>query len=174
MVKESYSPFNDYFYKYTVNITDIEKNQLRLFLHNNDRGIFQQKTTYNELNILNLPLLKNIREQIISILDDHDLLLSNNWAQLYNKDDKHDVHIHPGSIYSGILYIENNEKDGTVFYHPISKMLESMGKRFVPKIIEEFKSNTLILFPSFIPHEVLRQNKNNNRLVISFNTIEKN
>ena len=49
-----------------------------------------------------------------------------------------------------------------------------MGKRFVPKIVEKFKSNTLILFPSFIPHEVLKQNKNNNRLIVSFNTIEKN
>lgn len=174
MVKNAYNPFNDYFYKYVVNITDTEKNQLRLFLNNNKKGFSQQKTTFNQLNILNLPLLKNIREQIISILNKHNLLLTNNWAQLYNKDDEHGLHTHPSSIYSGIIYVESNGNDGTVFYHPISKMLESLGERFTPKIIEKFKSNTLILFPSFIPHKVLKQNENNNRLIISFNTSEKN
>ena len=36
--------------------------------------------------------------------------------------------------------------------------------------MEKFEPGVLILFPSYIPHEVLEQEKDNNRLIISFNT----
>ena len=45
------------------------------------------RSTFFNLNILNFPLLTNVKKQIVDILDEKKLYLSNNWAQLYNKND---------------------------------------------------------------------------------------
>ena len=164
-----YNPFEDYFYKYRINITKKEIQQLLLFFKNN-KNKAKQETTYNQINILNLPLLKNIKNQILLILDKHSLFLDNNWAQLYRKGDKHGIHQHGGSSYSGVLYVSGDGKDGTVFHHPISKIIESSNKKLKTVVMEKFEPGVLILFPSYIPHEVLEQEKDNNRLIISFNT----
>ena len=74
---ERYNPFEDYFYKYRINITKKEIQQLLLFFKNN-KNKAKQETTYNQINILNLPLLKNIKNQILLILDKHSLFLDNN------------------------------------------------------------------------------------------------
>ena len=169
MVEEKYCPFEDYFYKYKIKITKEEIQQLSLFLENNNNRE-EQETTYNKINILNLPLLKNIKNQILSILDRHNLFLANNWAQLYRKGDKHRIHTHIPSIYSGVLYVNGDGKDGTVFHHPISKIIESFNKKIKTFVMEKFEPGVLILFPSHIPHEVLEQKENNHRLIISFNT----
>ena len=87
------------------------------------------------------------------------LLLANNWAQLYNKENRHSVHNHYGSIYSGIIYIKGNKPSPTIFY-------DNLFNPFTYK----FKKNTLLLFPSMIPHEVRPLEKDEERLVISFNT----
>ena len=169
MVKEKYCPFKDYFYKYKIKITEKEIQQLLLFLeNNNNRG--EQETTFNQINILNLPLLKNIKDQIIFILEKHNLFISNSWAQLYKKGDKHGLHNHGNSVYSGVLYVNGKGKDGTVFHHPISKIIESFNKKIKTCVMEKFEPGVLILFPSYIPHEVLNQKENNHRLIISFNT----
>ena len=170
MVGKKYSPFEDYFHKYKINITNLEKEQLGLFLYNNHVNKGQQTTTYKQINVLSLPLLKNIRDQILLILNKHNLLLCTNWAQLYRKEDLHALHTHTGSVYSGVLYVEGKGEDGTVFHHPISKIVECCGHVFKHKVMEKFESGVLILFPSYIPHEVLKQEEENNRIIISFNT----
>ena len=62
-----YNLFEEYFYKYKINITKKEIQQLFFFLENN-KNREEQETTYNQINILNLPLLKDIKDQIIFIL----------------------------------------------------------------------------------------------------------
>ena len=70
--------------------------------HNHDLG---QKTSYEDLNVLDIPGLANLKKQIINILNVHNLDLINNWAQLYNKNNQHTVHNHPNSVWSGIIYL---------------------------------------------------------------------
>jgi len=148
------------FYKYTLEITDAEIQQV-LFLIKNAKTD-GQKTTYQNLNILNFPILKNLRKQVINILDKHNVLLTNNWAQLYNKNNEHCVHIHYNSIYSGIIYLKGEDASPTIFY-----------SRHVEPYVYNFKKNILLMFPSDIPHEVKPLKKNEGRLIISFNTIKK-
>jgi uncharacterized protein (TIGR02466 family) len=167
--KKKYNLFEEYFYKYKINITKKEIQQLFFFLENN-KNREEQETTYNQINILNLPLLKDIKDQIIFILEKHNLFISNSWAQLYKKGDKHRIHNHGGSVYSGVLYVNGRGKDGTAFHHPMSKMIESFHKNFKTIVMTKFEPGVLILFPSYIPHEVVEQKEENNRLIISFNT----
>jgi hypothetical protein len=155
-----FDPFSyqNCFYKYKLKINYNEINQI-IFLLKNDKKLHDQKTTFNQLNVLNFPLLKNIKSQIITILEKKNLLLGNNWAQLYNKKDRHRVHTHPGSDYSGIIYLNQNKTSPTIFY----------DKHF-ERYIHQSMENTLLLFPSHIPHEVEPLDKDEERLIISFNT----
>lgn len=91
------------FYKYNLKITEDEINQILILLKSKHTRIRHQRTTYEVLNVLNFPILKNLRKQVISILNKKKLTLHNNWAQLYNTIDYHGVHTHENSDYSGII-----------------------------------------------------------------------
>jgi|TARA_S200002703_G_scaffold48998_4_gene42318 hypothetical protein len=157
--KGEFDPFSyqNLFYEYQLEITDSEINQVLFLVKEIHNSV--QNTTYDHLNVLNFPILKNLKKQIISILDNHKLSLRNNWAQLYNDGDSHGIHNHPSSIYSGIIYLKGNNPSPTIFYNNI-----------FGSYVYKFKKNTLLLFPSHIPHEVKKLNKDEDRLIISFNT----
>ena len=161
-MKNSFDPFSkqNLFYTYKLNIFKKEINQILLLVKNKKFKNNNQATTYKALNVLNFPILKNLRKQVIDILNKHKLYLENNWAQLYNKEDKHTVHIHEYSYLSGIIYLTNSESP-TIFYDKKFNNFKYQGKK-----------NTLLLFPSSIPHEVDSLIKDEQRLIISFNTKE--
>tara|TARA_R100000544_G_scaffold8599_1_gene3473 strand:+ start:342 stop:818 length:477 start_codon:yes stop_codon:yes gene_type:complete len=144
------------FYKYDIKISEEEINQILILVKSKNTP--DQKTTFESLNVLNFPLLKNLREQVISILDEKKLILRNNWAQLYNTKSFHCVHTHSDSDYSGIIYVQG--KTPTVFY----------DRNFNYPHFEKFEINKMLLFPSWIPHEVRPLQSDEDRLIISFNT----
>ena len=158
---KKFDPFSyeNLFYEYNLKITKDEINQILILLKNTDTR--DQKSTYEYLNVLNFPILKNIKKQIIDILDKKNLLLDNNWAQLYNCNSKHTIHNHYASVYSGIIYMDGLEPSPTVFYDSL----------FIP-YYHNFKKNTLLMFPSMIPHEVKSLKTDEQRLIISFNTMK--
>jgi hypothetical protein len=160
---KKFDPFEyqNVFYEYEVKITNEEINQILTILKHDKFKNEEQSSTFYNLNILNFPVLKNLKEQIIKILNNQNLLLSNNWAQLYNKENEHGLHNHPNSIYSGIIYVNSNSASPTVFYNHIYE-----------SYIHNFKKNTLLMFPSHMGHEVKKLNKNEERLIISFNTMK--
>jgi hypothetical protein len=134
---KSFDPFRyqNCFYEHKLKTNSDEINQI-IFLLKNDKGLYDQKTTFNQLNVLNFPLLKNLRSQIITILEENGLALGNNWAQLYNKNDKHCIHIHPLSTYSGIIYLTPSKPSPTIFY----------DKNFEKYIHQGIKDTLLISF----------------------------
>ena len=163
-VEKSFDPFNHNFYEYDLKIEIEEIKQIELFLKNiNGSSSYHMSTTYNAFEILNLPLLKNLRAQIISILDQRKLILSNSWGQLYSKDNCHLPHTHSQSAYSGIIYLKityDDPESGTYFYDNLT------GNPY----IFPFKEKKLLLFPSFFLHEVRPVKKEGERIVVSFNT----
>lgn len=159
---EKYWPFQS-FYKTKLKILNEEKEQIKYLTYNyKDTSDEDHVTTYNRLNILNFPLLKNLKKQITDILDQKELVLSLSWSQLYLKNHKHKPHTHLGSFYSGVIYVDGNGSDGTCF-------VDSLGNIYQ----EKFEKNVLILFPSQILHYVEPQNEDNGRLIISFNSVKK-
>ena len=156
-----FDPFSkqNSFYKYKIKVTKEEINQIMIIIKNKKFKKDLQSNTYiNNLNILDFPLLKNIKTQIIKILDEYNLYLTNNWAQFYNKNNSHAIHTHDNSCLSGILYL-TNKGSPTIFY----------DRSFCP-YENKVEKNILILFPSWIPHEVKPLKNDEERLVISFNT----
>ena len=158
-----YWPFEK-FYKTKLEISDQERDQIKYLLYNfTDSKDVNQTTTYKSIDILHLPVLKNLRNQIVKILESKNLRLLSNWGQLYLKGHYHEPHIHYNSFYSGVIYVDGNGEDGTNFVSP------HVGTIYV----EKFEKNTLILFPSNIIHYVKYQTEDNGRIIISFNTGEK-
>ena len=174
------NPFNDLFYEYNLDIKKEEIDQIKLLLlHYENLQINteqEQLSTYYPINnlrtnILNFPILKKLKKQIINILDNHKLFLSNSWAQIYKKNQRHLRHTHANSAYSGIIYMDGDKNSGqTIFYHPLRDRLLDYDINFIEIFKPEFKINKFILFPSYIVHEVLEEKEDSNRTIISFNT----
>ena len=159
MMKFDPFSYQNLFYKYNLKISKNEINQILHLIKPKELNVIDQASTFNDLNVLNFPILKKLKKQITDILDKHKLLLTNNWSQLYNNKNYHGIHNHLNSEYSGIFYI--NGCSPTLFY----------DREYRP-YINKFIKNQLLLFPSFIPHEVKPLKVDEQRLIISFNTIK--
>ena len=96
-----------------------------------------------------------------------------------NKDEKHHRHHHPNSVVSGVFYFNCIENDSIVFYNNLSRFstFEIEVSEYTLLNSHSYTypvySGKLLLFPSQLEHEVL---KNNNltpktRISLSFNTI---
>lgn len=158
-----YWPFQK-FIKTKLQISQEEKEQIKIMLYNfKNTTDPDQITTYQIIDFLNLPILKKIKEQIENILNPLSLSIINSWGQLYRQSHFHEPHIHPASIYSGVIYVDGQGQDGTIFLDTYS------GATYC----EKFEKDTLILFPSRIVHFVKSQKEDNGRIVISFNTERK-
>ena len=158
----SFDPFahDHLFYEYDVDITDDQINQILWLFKYKEKGQFEQLTTFKSINVLNLPLLKSLKEKIVHILKEHNLTLDNNWAQFYNKNSSHGLHNHYGSFYSGIIYLKGDNASPTIF----------RNSNLTSVYTHHFKKNVLLLFPSIVFHEVEKLKNDEERLIISFNT----
>lgn len=163
-------PFNDYFYEYELKINQEEQQQIYQFLKLSPRTFDKdQITTYQTVNnILNLPLLNNLKKQILDILNSQELEILTSWGQLYDEKDKHKNHNHLGSAISGVIYVYGEGK-GTKFFHPLNTILEFCSPDYNYIYQPDFKIGKMILFPGYITHGVETDPSNKNRCIISFN-----
>ena len=87
--------------------------------------------------------------------------INNMWAQITTHANNHDVHIHPNSYISGILYVKSPPVCGeTILHNPTLRdlMIQPEITEFVPmncaKWVVQPEKGKLLLFPSWIPHSV--------------------
>lgn len=86
-------------------------------------------------------------------------------------------HIFRGSFLSGVFYIKVPPESGNIIFHdPRSNVLLSMEDMRYYDILPYFeytpKENELLLFPSWLEHEVSMNNSNEERISIAFNISE--
>ena len=172
---EKFYPFNDWFFKAKCEVSEQEKEQIKAYLEGVN-SCFEVKnnqplTSYTQPNILDFPVMKNLREKIISILDPMKLTLDNSWVQSYVESKGHNPHTHFGSVYSGIIYVVGKENP-TMFLHPLGGNV-GCSKRFNSNYKHPIEENTLLLFPSFFTHYVEKHTFKSKRIVRSFNTLDK-
>lgn len=79
------------------------------------------------------------------------------WRNKYKETDWQDIHIHPNSAWSFIIY-ETVEESKTVFMNPMFKDIQNhLGtnvKEFPLDFRPELKTGDMIIFPSFLEHYV--------------------
>jgi uncharacterized protein (TIGR02466 family) len=99
------------------------------------------------------------------------------WGNLLRSGGHHSAHIHPHSILSGTLYIETPPKSGAIrFEDPRLPMMMAAPTRRddAPEALRPFvtidpQPGLLLLWESFVRHEVLPGTAKAERLSISFN-----
>lgn len=131
-----------------------------------DYGNSNYKFSQNLLNLLSKFLLSYGK----SLHPFYQGNINSYWLQNYKKGDHHGWHIHQNSIVSGVLYIDCENAQEIRFKNPDPTAaflnLENEHKSFVPY------SGSLILFPSWISHEVpVVELENSKRLILAFNSV---
>ena len=107
----------------------------------------------------------------------HKPKLDHIWVNLMEPGAHHSAHIHPHSILSGTLYVEIPEGAGAIrFEDPRLPMMmvaplrdDDAPEHLQPHVTIAPEPGTLLLWESFLRHEVLSHHGETERLSISFN-----
>ncbi len=147
---------------------------------------FVSKDSY----ILNNPKFLELKNNLNTLINDYFNKIINpldptikpyitqSWLNYIYEGGFHDLHSHPNSLISGILYFKcSPEKDGIHFYDTVPDQF-----RIPPKVYSEYNScewffniapKKLILFPSKTRHAVKIVKDNNLRISLAFNVFIK-
>jgi len=120
---------------------------------------------------------KDFFDDVLGI-DNDDLTLSSMWSNVSKRDTQHQIHQHPNSYFSGVLYLNAPENSGNLIFvdpRPTKNMahadfkkesgISSRSWQYTPE------TGLLILFPSWLEHGTQRSRilPNENRISLSFN-----
>jgi uncharacterized protein (TIGR02466 family) len=109
--------------------------------------------------------------------------ITNAWININGPYDYNNKHVHAWSTLSGCVYIDtDNESGKIVFTNPTNQDLypfhldsENKNSRYFSAVDYKPKNNKIIIFPSWIEHEVLpSRNTKTERISISFNSLQVN
>jgi uncharacterized protein (TIGR02466 family) len=120
-------------------------------------------------------------KEIINPIEELDFYITQSWLNVTKPGEFHHNHHHNNSIISGVFYISVEEDDKIMFNDPNNKVKEliyvhsneynawNSASWFFP-----VKNNELILFPSWLNHQVeVNEKATTDRISLSFNTFVK-
>ena len=137
----------------------------------------------DELSDIKKVLTDSVNEyfkEIVKPDKDIKLYITTSWINVNKNGESHHPHKHPNSIVSAVLYIDTCEEDTISFINKSSTNLFG-NLQFGPTPTTKWNTpewnlsaivNTLVMFPSTLPHHVKpRPNKcKGTRISLSFNT----
>jgi uncharacterized protein (TIGR02466 family) len=113
-------------------------------------------------------------------LQSQEILMDDFWLNYNRKDCHHAVHNHPNSFISGVFYVTSPEDGGNFVIHDPKLNIRMYEPRYEKNDIANFKTSyyvpmekLLILFPSYLMHEVEVNRSDEMRISISFNFVFK-
>jgi len=105
--------------------------------------------------------------------------LNNMWFNINKPGATNKLHNHPQSIISGVYYLKVPKDSGNIiFYNPASELMSSYLPNSFVNSYDRYnanswsitpKENYLILFPSWLRHEVSKNDSKKDRISIAFN-----
>lgn len=170
---------------------DLSKNDKSSYLSNRGENSYQSPSLYTkfELNDEIIKLLKEVENKLSSVSHsigiNSNLKIINYWVNINKKHCYNIEHTHPGCLLSAVFYVKIPENSGKInFLNPNANLLESY---LVPKNLNinknlfdytlssvfsvEPKESCLIIFPSWLSHQVEPNNSDEDRISIAFNAI---
>lgn len=174
----------DFPYKYSDQELDFLKNT------ENFKRPNVGNTTSENTHILDSQPLGKLKLYIQKIIDHHfkkvvatlptcSLYITQSWLNYTDKNQHHHRHHHFNSYISGVLYLNTNDDDSITFCSPTGT-LDPLVLFPVENNISNskfwdipVKSNSIILFPSYLPHMVKPVTGENTRISLAFNTFVK-
>ena len=99
------------------------------------------------------------------------------WGMINPPGSRNKVHTHPFNYLSGVLYLKVPHKSGNIVFlepKPQAEVLsppknDHMVISLAHSVSWEPKENSLIFFPSWLQHEVEKNNSKEDRVILSFN-----
>ena len=108
--------------------------------------------------------------------DPNKIIMTNMWAIINKKNNFNLPHIHPNCYLSAAYYVKTHDGCGKIkFTNPNlasrqrSPLIENKTDFNQNGIEIDPKEGDLLFFPAYLTHEVLRNNSDKERIVISFN-----
>jgi uncharacterized protein (TIGR02466 family) len=156
-----------------------------------DKGV--QKTNvkgwHSTTDMNQKPEYKNIVDQLFLVIQqiweaellDRKPRLGNMWANINYPDSYNKPHVHPNSLFSGAYYVKSSPNSGKLILRdprpgpqnilPVRKDMEKPPALW-HEVEMEPKEGRVIIFPSWVWHEVEPNHSNETRISISFNFIQ--
>jgi uncharacterized protein (TIGR02466 family) len=110
-----------------------------------------------------------------------DLYITQSWIARTDPGGWHSLHNHPNSIFSGVIYI-NTPTDASIKFLHLNDLFKTFKFDINYHTTTEFNSiyteipvreNDIIIFPSWLDHEVAVNDSSCARVVLGFNTFIK-
>lgn len=139
-------------------------------------------------NILDLPGLENLKDFCQAAIDNYAIevckvtdkfYITNSWATKNLTSVEHHRHFHPNSIFSGVFYFQADKNASPMTVHHKSPIFKNFSLEYHYSEYSIFNSNdwsfpvqtgTLIIFPSWVEHGSLKNESENPRQLIGFNS----
>ena len=107
-------------------------------------------------------------------IKDHYAAITAMWANIYKKGGRVLEHIHHGSTFAGIFYLQQNEKTGqTYFVDPLEyhKMIDVgiMNQNENHYQIAPTKTKDLVIWPAYMKHGAIPNDSDDEKVIISYN-----
>ena len=170
---------------------DIEKNLIKTSYQQrkkdpkgrvcSNRGGWQSSFLQKEDNIIRSTLLRGIRDYgEFNQIFECDLILDSLWININGKGDYNELHHHPSCDLSGVFWIKTPVDCGSlVFNSPHDFVQAKELKSYAAGVKDEWKqfesyyfpsiAGRLMIFPSFLLHQVRPNQSNEDRISVSFN-----
>jgi len=163
---------------------ELTKKELAFIIKQPQRNNLGNTTSTNntilerkELSSLKKLIFEKVLEyfnQVYSPKYQVSLRITQSWINYTKQGQFHHKHRHPNSYISGIYYVDTIETDKVFFHNDRSQMIDlppTSWNNWNSKTwwIEGTKGN-LILFPSYLEHNVETLNSDHTRISLSFNT----
>ena len=138
--------------------------------------------------ILDLPFMRELKATIAGTIENliHNLdkdsknagfKFLDSWANQYNRGEAAQVHVHPNSQFSGVVFFDDDDK---LMFHrpdpwhdpmlPINMIVKNDNEYYRTHTHHQITANagTIIVFPSMLEHSTMRSD--GDRVTVSFNT----
>ena len=102
-------------------------------------------------------------------IDKSENLDSNIWTNVNEVGSKNVIHSHKTDAWAGIYYVQAEETGNLMFYNPANLLNEcKFNSPFVRNTGILPKDGMLVLWPAWIPHEVIENKSNQQRINIAW------
>ena len=151
------------------------------FNRSNFLGAQSQRRPLRHCPYLELPEQQELIGKIASIAPLAPKFLITTWVNCSWGGAHNSAHVHPGSELSGVLYVQVPEDSGVIVFRDprpqcemtqLGPKLGPTGHNLMPRHPVAPEAGTLLLFPSWLMHQVEPgNNESTPRIAISFNVI---
>jgi len=119
------------------------------------------------------------KDQSTSMIRDSNIIISENtmltisaWIQDYQLKQFHSIHNHPRSLLSGVYFVRADQgAPPLILYNPNPGQIMVSDNENDKMYEVEPERGKMVIFPSYLFHEVLSNDNNHNRTVLAFNLL---